>query len=133
MTARPRQALRAFTFVEILAAMLFMGIVIPVAVKGLLLANTVGERASRKRTAGELADRVLNEALITETWRDGDQEGDFGEEFPGFRWRLTSEGWSEDTMRLVTVEVTYSVQAYEFTERLSSLANELTDDEEVSS
>ncbi len=132
MTASLRQSQCAFTFVEILAAMLFMGIVIPVAVKGLLLANTVGERATRKRTAGELADRVLNEALITETWRDGDQEGDFGEDFPGFHWRLTSEGWSEDTMRLVTVEITYAVQAHEFTERLGTLANELTDDAEVS-
>jgi len=124
-------AARGFTFVEILAAMIFMAIVIPVAVKGLQLASMVGERASRKRVAGELADRVLNESVITQTWRDGDSDGDFGNDFPGYTWRLTSEGWSEDTMRLVTVEVTYSVQGREFTEQMSTLADELTDDAEV--
>ncbi len=119
---RPR---RGFTFVETLAAMLFMAILIPVAMEGLMLANTVQLRASRKRIATELATRLLNETVVTQSWRDGDQDGDFGEDFPAYRWTLTSESWPEDTMRLVKVEVTYSVQNREFTERVSTLADEL--------
>ncbi len=116
---------RGFTFIETLAAMLFMAILIPVAMEGLMLANTVQLRASRKRIATELATRLLNESVVTQTWRDGDQNGDFGTDFPAFRWKLTSQSWTEDTMRLVTVEVTYTVQNREFTERLTTLADEL--------
>jgi general secretion pathway protein I len=117
-------ARRAFTFVEILAAMLFMAIVIPVTVQAVLLANRVGITAERKRVAAQLANRVLTETIVTESWRTGDQKGDFGDDWPGFRWELTSETWSEDTMRLVTVRVFYKVQEREWSERLSTLADE---------
>jgi len=116
----------AFTFVEVLAAMLFMAIVIPVALRGLMLSNMVGERAARKRLAAELAVEKLNEAVITRSWADGDQQGDFGDDEPGFTWRVTSADWPEDTMTVVTVEIAYTVQDHEFIERLSTLARKTT-------
>lgn len=121
-----RRGRRGFTFIEILAAMLFMAIVIPVAIQGITLANAVGVRAARKRIATELAARILNEAVVTQSWRDGDEDGAFEDEFSDYRWKITSASWAEDTMRLVTAEVTYKVQDREFTERLSTLADELT-------
>ena len=125
-----RLAEPGFTFVEILAAMLFMAIVIPVAMRGILLSNTVSERGERKRLAAELADALLDEAILTESWREGDQNGDFEDDWPGTRWTVTSESWSEDTMRIVRASVTYSVQDHEFTETVYTLADEWEEDEE---
>ncbi len=116
---------RGFTFIEMLAAMLFMAIVIPVAVEALMLANQVGVRAQRRQVAVMLADKVLTEAMATETWRNGDQGGDFEEDWPEYRWSLTTTGWDEDTMRIVTASVFYMVQGREFEERLSTLGDEL--------
>ncbi len=117
-----RHRAAGFTFIEILAAMLFMAIVIPVAMKGLMLANMVQERAARKRTAAELAAKILNQAIVENTWVDGDQSGNFGEDFPGFAWSIHSESWTQDTMTVVSVEISYKVQDRQFTEKLSTLA-----------
>jgi hypothetical protein len=115
---------RGFTFVETLAAMLFMAIVIPVAVRGVMLANRAGIVAERTRVASQLADSLLTETVVTEGWRDGDQEGDFGEEWSGYRWVLKDGAWDEDTMRVVSVEVLFEVQDAEYRVRLSTLVEE---------
>lgn len=116
---------RGFTLVEMLAAMLFVAIVIPAAARGLILANRAGVVAERKRVASELADYLLTETIVTEAWMDGYQEGDFGEEWPGYRWVLEDESWDEDTMRVVSVEVLFNVQETEYAVRLSTLVEEV--------
>ena len=63
---------RAFTFAEVLAAMVFVAIVIPVAVKGLSIANRAGSVAQHKRIAMELGDSILTELVMTEDWADGE-------------------------------------------------------------
>ena len=69
---------RGFTFIEVLVAMLFMAIVIPVAVRALTVSNRAGVVAERKRVAMRLADTVLTESVITDSWRDGEVEGHDG-------------------------------------------------------
>jgi len=115
---------RGFTFVETLAAMLFMAIVIPVAVRGVILANRAGVVAERKRVAVELADLLLTETIVTEGWLDEEQEGDFGDDMPGYRWTLDNEAWDVDTMQVVSVEVLFTVQEQEYSVRLSTLVEE---------
>jgi Tfp pilus assembly protein PilV len=116
-------SLRGFTFAEVLAAMVFVAIVIPVALEGILIANRVGIAADRKRRAAELADVKLTELMVDESWREKpQQEGDFGVEWPGYRWSLITEAWQEDTMTVVTVEVFYKVQEREYSVVLSTLA-----------
>jgi len=124
MISTTRKGSRGFTLVETLAAMLFMAIVIPVAVRGVMLANRAGVVAERTRVAAQLADTLLTETVVTESWRYGAQEGDFEEEWPGYRWILDTEAWEEDAMRLVRVEVLYDVQDREYSVRLSTLAEE---------
>ena len=116
---------RGFTLVEMLAAMLFVAIVIPAAARGLILANRAGVVAERTRVAAELADYLLTEAIVTESWMDGYQEGDFGEEWPEYRWVLEDDSWDEDTMRVVSVEVLFNVQETEYEVRLSTLVEEI--------
>src|SRR5215469_14289664 len=61
----------AFTLAEVLAAMLFLAIVIPAALEALHVAGLAGEVAARKGAAARLADRLLNESIVTTNWNIG--------------------------------------------------------------
>ena len=120
---------RAFTFVEILAAMLFMAIVIPIAIQGITIANRMGVVAERARTAAHLADVKLTELALTEAWRDGEQQGNFGDvllddEGNRYQWTLETTAWEKDTMREIAITVTYTVQGKDYTVRLHTLVEE---------
>ena len=116
----------AFTLAEVLAAMLFLAIVIPAAVEALHISSLAGEVAVRKGAAARIADRVLNESLVTTNWTGGAQSGTVTEGILDFRWKLTTESWPQDAMELLTAEVTYSAQGKDYSVRLSTLANSLT-------
>ena len=49
-----------FTLAEVLAALLFMAIVIPVAVQGLQIASRAGSVSERKALGARLAESKLN-------------------------------------------------------------------------
>ncbi len=117
---------KGFTLAETLAAMLFMAIVIPVAVQGLTIANRAGVVAERKRVAAQLADRLLTETVLTEDWRNGALEGDFGADRPLYRWVLKTTEWSEDAMRTVSVTVFFKAQEREYSVSLSTVVEEST-------
>src|ERR1017187_852770 len=119
----------AFTLAEVLAALLFLAIVIPTAVEALHIASLAGEVAARKSTAARVADRILNESLVTTNWSGGMQSGTVTEGILDFKWKLTSQNWSADpvqsaqAMQLLTAEVTYSAQGKDYSVKLSTLAN----------
>jgi Tfp pilus assembly protein PilV len=121
-----RRRCRAFTLAEVLAALLFLAIVIPTAVEALHVASLAGEVAARKSVAARVADRILNESLVTTNWTSGNQSGTVTEGILDFRWKLTSATWPEDPMQLLTVEVTYSAQGKDYSVSLSTLANTQT-------
>ena len=57
--------------------------------------------------------------------------GDFGEDWPNYRWKLTKDNWELDgTMQLLTVTVFYNVQDREYFERISTLVEESDTTEE---
>jgi hypothetical protein len=113
----------AFTLAEVLAALLFLAIVIPTAVEALHVASLAGEVAARKGEAARVADRVLSESLVTTNWTGGVQNGTITEGILDFRWKLTSQAWPQDSMQLLTAEVTYSAQGKDYSVQLSTLAN----------
>jgi Tfp pilus assembly protein PilV len=116
----------AFTLAEVLAALLFLAIVIPTAVEALHVASLAGEVAARKSEAARVADRVLNESLVTTNWIGGVQNGTITEGILDFRWKLTSQNWPQDSMELLTVDVTYSAQGKDYSVQMSTLANSTT-------
>jgi Tfp pilus assembly protein PilV len=115
----------AFTLAEVLAAMLFLAIVIPAVVEALHVASLAGEVAARKGTAARVADRILSESIITTNWNTGSQNGTAAEGAGEFHWTLNSQNWPGDTkamMRLLTAEVTFSAQGHDYSVQLSTLA-----------
>ena len=116
----------AFTLIEVLAALTFMAIVIPVAIEGLHIANRAGVVAQRKTVAARVAERVLNEALVAGQSQAGARNGVVQEGAIDYRWSIRYATWPEDTMRLVTAEVLFPVQGQEHDVRLSTLADNST-------
>ncbi len=121
-----RRYTAAFTLAEVLAALMFLAIVIPTAVEALHVASLAGEVAARKSEAARVADRILNESLVTTNWSSGMQSGTVTEGILNFRWKLTTANWPQDSMELLTAEVTYSAQGKDFSVQLSTLANAQT-------
>ena len=115
-----------FTLAEVLAALMFMAIVIPVAVEALHIAGVSGEVAVRKGDAARIADNVLNESIATTNWNQS-ATGTVTENGHEFRWSLRNESWPADSgMQLLTAEVTFSAQGRDYSVHLSTLENPLT-------
>jgi type II secretory pathway pseudopilin PulG len=125
-TLKNKRRAAAFTLAEVLAALLFLAIVIPAAVEALHVASLAGEVAARKGAAARVADRILNESLVMTNWNSGTQNGTVTEGMQEFRWTLTSQNWQQDMMQLVTAEVTFSAQGHDYSVKLSTLANSQT-------
>lgn len=116
-----------FTFIEILATMVFMAIAIPAIIEGLTLANRAGLVAQRKRVAAQLVDARLSELIVTGQWHNGNQSGNFGADHPGYRWAVKSAAWQDQlgllTMSQVSVQVWYTVQGREYEVHLATLVD----------
>jgi type II secretory pathway pseudopilin PulG len=114
----------AFTLAEVLAAMVFLAILIPVIAECLTIASRAGEVAERKTEAARVAERILNENIVTTNWNNQtSQSGTVSEGIREFDWTLNNEAWSQDPMRLLTVQVKYTVQGHEYNVQLSTIAD----------
>jgi hypothetical protein len=126
-TRRGLSAASAFTLAEVLAALVFMAIVIPVALWALSISTRVGEVAARKGEAALVAERILNESIVTTNWNRSVQTGTQRQGVREFPWTVRSDPWTQDpnvsTIRLVSVEVKYQVQGQEFAFNLATLAD----------
>jgi|SRR5450756_2329979 len=125
-TPKNKKRTAAFTLAEVLAALLFMAIVIPVAVEALHTASLAGEIGVRKGVAARVADRILNESIVTMNPNQSVQNGTVTEGALEFRWTLSTQTWPQDTMQLLTAEVKFSVQGRDYSVKLSTLMDSQT-------
>jgi general secretion pathway protein I len=116
----------AFTLVEVLAALMFMAIVIPVAVEALHVASVSGEVAVRKAEAARVADSLLNQTIVTTNWNQSGS-GTTTENGHSFQWSLRTQAWPADpNMQLLTAEISFSAQGRNYAVDLSTLENQTT-------
>jgi type II secretory pathway pseudopilin PulG len=107
--------------VEVLAALLLMAIIIPVAMDGMSVASRAGLVGQRKAAAMRVAERVLNELIVTNQTA---QESGTGSQADGdvvYPWTMSTEPWSMDSMSEITVKVTFTVQGRDYEVQVSSL------------
>jgi prepilin-type N-terminal cleavage/methylation domain-containing protein len=113
----------AYTLIEVLAALLLLAIIIPVALEALDTASLAGNVAALKGQAARVADYVLNQSIITTNWNFGTQTGTMNEGGRAFYWTLSSQSWPADSaMELLTTQVQFSVQGRNYSVQLSTLA-----------
>jgi len=120
-TPKINKSTSAFTLAEVLVALLFMAIVIPVVMQAFQVSSRAGEFAARKSMAARVADNILNENIINTNQVVTAQSGTQAEGSMEFPWKLTTQSWPTDRMQLITAEVTYMVQGLEYSVKMSTL------------
>ena len=97
----------AFTLIEVLATLLLVGIVLPVVMNGLSLCLNTADVARGQTEATSLAQTRLAELLVTGDWQRSSLSGDFGTDWPGYRWAAEAKDW-ETTLRQVDMTVSWT-------------------------
>ena len=115
--------LAGFTLAEVLAALLFMAIVIPVTIEGVRIANVAGQVSERKAIAARIAERVLNELVVTREWQNASPRGSVREGPQDYQWQMRLEPWDQGVLRQLTVDVLFLVQGRNCDVRLSTLVD----------
>lgn len=118
--AQPRRS-RAFTLVEVLAALLMMAIVIPVAMEGMSIASRAGVLGTRKAAAMRVAERLLNELVIGNQLQQSSSSGTIADGDTTYPWTMRTEAWSEDAMLQMTVTVNFVVRGNTYDVSVSTL------------
>jgi type II secretory pathway pseudopilin PulG len=125
--AARRRSTAGFTLAEVLAALLFMAIVIPVAIEGMHIASRAGTVSERKGEAARVAQRLLAETLVTTNWNQAVQGGTLTEGQRQFTWTMHSDPWNQDpsqnVIRQLSVEVKFTAQGQEYAVRMSTLVD----------
>lgn len=117
----PKAARAAFTLMEVLAALLFMAIVIPVAIEGIRIASLAGEVGQRKKIAARIGQSALDEMRSNTQSQNAISSGQVQEGSTTFQYTVRTETWPEDAMRLATVDVAFTVQGRKYDVLLSTL------------
>jgi len=120
----PRLRRGAFTLIEVLAAMLMMAIIVPVALEGMSVVSRAAVLGQHKAAAMRVAERVLDEQLaviaqgqpIPATGSGTESDGD-----TAYPWTMQTENWSQDSMTQMTVHITFVVQGNSYEMTLSTL------------
>ncbi|MDB6056338.1 MAG: hypothetical protein JWO95_182 [Verrucomicrobiales bacterium] len=118
---RPKAARAAFTLMEVLAALLFMAIVIPVAIEGIRIASLAGEVGQRKKIAARIGQSALDEMRSNTQSQNAVSSGQVQDGTTTFQYTVRTESWPEDAMRLATVDVAFTVQGRKYDVLLSTL------------
>jgi prepilin-type N-terminal cleavage/methylation domain-containing protein len=121
---RSKRTRSGFTLAEVLAALLLLAIVIPVALEGLHVASRAGEVGQRKMVATRIGNKVLNELKVTGQLQNTGQTGVVQDHGINYRWNVKNQSWTEDAlsqMILATLTVSFSVQGQNYDVHLSTL------------
>ena len=105
----PRRPPRAFTLVEILATLTLMAIVLPAVMMGISLDLAAADHARHESEAASLARTKMSELVLSGEWQQAAESGDFGEDWPAYRWTAEATDWPEDaSLRQLAVSVLWT-------------------------
>ena len=106
-TRRRHRPRAAFTLVEVLATLALIGIVVPVGMRGVTLALSAASHAKHQAEAATLAETKLSELVALGDWNLGSSSGDFGLDWPGYRWSCQTAN-PDPNVNVTEVTVTVS-------------------------
>ena len=113
---------RGFTLIEILATMTLLAIVLPTAMNGISLCLATAEQARSRAEAAELAQAKLAELVAGQQWQHASLSGDFGADWPDYRWTAQVTGWEGTILQQVEVTVSWKHRGRECAVTLATLA-----------
>jgi prepilin-type N-terminal cleavage/methylation domain-containing protein len=116
-------ARRGFTFIEILATLVLLAIVLPAVMGGFSLCLATADFAHHQAQASFLAHGKLMELVAGEQWQKTDLSGDFGTDQPGYRWTAQVSTWdSAGLLQQIEVTVWWRQRGQDRSVVLSTLA-----------
>ncbi len=99
----------AFTLVEVLTTIAFLAILLPTVMQGVSLCLRSAERARQRSQAAALCHGKLCElAAYGSQLQHVDLAGDFGEDWPEYRWEATVSDWDGITLLQLDVSVIWT-------------------------
>jgi len=93
--------------VEILATLTLVAIVLPSVMQGISLSLATAERARRQVQAASLAHGKLSELVATGQLQHAFLSGDFGTDWPDYRWEARLGDWDNPALRQLDVTVSW--------------------------
>lgn len=103
---KKKTAARGFTLIEILAALLLIGLVLPAVMKGISMVSMLASDSGHKYEALDLAETKLAEVLLEESWKNSSSlTGRFENEYEDYEWVVNASDWTEVGVKQVDVFV----------------------------
>ena len=110
-----------FTFIELLATVVLIAIIMPVAMQCISLCTRLGGQARKQIEAASLARTKLTEIIASQDWETGGKNGEFGSDWPGYNWTADVSNWTDSTLRQLDLTVLWQSQGRERSITLSTL------------
>ena len=117
---RPDSGRHGFTMIEVLASMMLVAIVLPVAMKGVSLALQTASLARQRSLAASLAETQMNDLITAADWDQTSMQGTF-EENPGYSWTADLTQWQSTTVQQLEVKVLWTSRGQQRSVTLDTL------------
>jgi general secretion pathway protein I len=103
---KKRIAAKGFTLIEILAALLLIGLVLPAVMKGISMVSILASDSDHKYEALDLAETKLAEVLLEKSWENsGSLTGRFENEYEDYEWAVDVSDWTQAGVKQVDIFV----------------------------
>jgi len=119
--AKGQGRFEGFTFIELLATVVLIAVIMPVAMHAIALCTRLAGQSRQETEAATLARAKLTELVVGRDWESGDQTGDFGTDWPGYQWTATLADWTDAAVRELDLTVFWHSQGKERQVCLSTL------------
>jgi general secretion pathway protein I len=111
---------RAFTLIEVLATLVLIGIVLPVAMKGATMAMQAASGARHQAEAATMGEAKLNQMIAEGDYAISGGSGTFAPDFPQYKWTVTS-ALRDFNVTEVSMVVTWAEQGRDRSVNVSTL------------
>jgi prepilin-type N-terminal cleavage/methylation domain-containing protein len=105
--SRTRGHAGGFTFIELLATVVLIAVIMPVAMRSIGLCTRLAGQSRRQVEAASLARAKLTELIVTGDWEKGNKRGDFDKDWPGYEWSITVSNWTDTLVRQLDLTVSW--------------------------
>ena len=120
-TAEARRRFGGFTFIELLATVVLIAVIMPVAMGGISLCTSLAGQSRRQIEAATLAKARLTELVLSRSWETGDKSGDFGKDWPDYQWTAEVSEWTDPTVHRLHLTVLWQSRNQQRSVTLSTL------------
>ncbi len=110
-----------FTFIEVLATLTVLAIVLPSIMSGISLCLSAADCSRQQAQASALCQSKLMELAATGQWQNGVLAGDCGTDWPAYQWTALVSQWDGTVVQQLDVTVQWTYRRTDRSVTLSTL------------